>query len=349
MNPTSRLNYKTTKANEKRRRDAIELYESTLANIQNLEMRLSIHTRWTADSPNYVEALKMVAMADYQRALDTLEKLVVARLTELTSMNRARMGECIFLIFTTPHSHNITAGYKMRKHIGKALQTRSAAIKTALTHYNAAARALHPPREQLQLETILEYGFLSDFDLLRETRQDIRERPWATPTGRIAMEQYFKLCRAPEEILRCNIEIVRIVTHLRDEEAYLQHHEERIRADGNTHLAHQIAIHRNVRGRFNALHRQRLAVIAKLKGFSGSLEPGISLDTGPGGSASLPRSATSILSVTSLGPAVEEAHLSAEEAELQGEQEDDEEQAQEQEDEVDVLAVVMDRIIIENS
>jgi len=34
--------------------------------------------------------------------------------------------------------------------------------------------------------------FLADFDLLRDARQDISQRPWATPAGRLAMDLYFK-------------------------------------------------------------------------------------------------------------------------------------------------------------
>lgn len=49
--------------------------------------------RWTVDSPEFAETARMLAMRDYQRALDALEGLVVARLSELTSMNRAGMGE----------------------------------------------------------------------------------------------------------------------------------------------------------------------------------------------------------------------------------------------------------------
>jgi hypothetical protein len=41
-------------------------------------------------------------------------------------------------------------GYKLRKHIAKALQSRSQAILTALDSYNTAARALTPPRQQLE-------------------------------------------------------------------------------------------------------------------------------------------------------------------------------------------------------
>ena len=39
------------------------------------------------------------------------------------------------------------------------------------------------------------YTFLADFDLLRDTRQDIRSRPWATPAGRLALDNYFKVLR----------------------------------------------------------------------------------------------------------------------------------------------------------
>ncbi|KZP28301.1 hypothetical protein FIBSPDRAFT_908692 [Athelia psychrophila] len=179
-----------TNAIETCRRHAIENYEKAVAHVQNLEVRLGIDMRWTVDSPEFAETARMLAMRDYQRALDALEGLVVARLSELTSMNRAGMAS--------------SAGYNMRKHIGKALQTRSAAIKTALERYNTAARGLNLPREELNLGTLL---------------------------------------RAPEEILRCNVEIRRIITHLRDEENFLRHHEERLCAEGKTLLAHQISLH----------------------------------------------------------------------------------------------------------
>ncbi|KZP06663.1 hypothetical protein FIBSPDRAFT_764032 [Athelia psychrophila] len=314
----------TTNTIETRRRHAIENHQTAAMHVHDLELRMGIQIRWTVDSVEYAETGRMVTMRSYQHALDVLEGLVVARLFELTSMNRAGMG------------------YKQRKHIGKALQARSAAIKAALGRYNAAALALNPPRDTLNIEQVIEYAFLADFDLLRDTRQDVRERPWSTAMGRIAMDQYFKLKRAPEEITRCNIEIARIVTQLRDEEAFLRHHEERLRPT-NPVLAYQIAVHRNVRGRFTAHHHQRLALIAKLPGFSGSLEPGISLDIGPGGSASWrPPAATN---ATSTAPVIT-VHRSTEELELEGEQNDDEDEAQEHEDEADLLAVMFDKVDI---
>lgn len=66
-------------------------------------------------------------------------------------------------------------GYKPRKHIGEVLQKRSAAIWTALDQYDTAARALQPPRTTLKWEDVVEYVFLSDFDLLRDARQNVQD------------------------------------------------------------------------------------------------------------------------------------------------------------------------------
>lgn len=111
----------------------------------------------------------------------------------------------------------------MRKHIGKALKAQSQAIRTALTQYNVAAKALIPPRPALQWERVIEYAFLADFDLLRDVRQDMSDRKWATPAGRQAMDTYFKICRAKEEIKHLNIEIQRVITYMHVKDAYLCH------------------------------------------------------------------------------------------------------------------------------
>ncbi|KAG6852084.1 hypothetical protein C0991_003278 [Blastosporella zonata] len=79
-------------------------------------------------------------------------------------------------------------GYKLRKHIGNALKVRSQAVRTALEKYNAAAKALIPPRPQLSWDLVVEYAFLADFDLLSDTREDIHERPWAKPAARVLMD-----------------------------------------------------------------------------------------------------------------------------------------------------------------
>lgn len=134
---------------------------------------------------------------------------------------------------------------------------------------------------------MVEYAFLADFDLLRDTRQDISQRNWATPAGRLAMDTYFKMCRAREEIDRLNVEIPRVATYLRDENRYLRECEGQVR-EFNPALAHQIHLHRMERGRFNILHTRRLLEISRLSGFTGSIAAGVSVDDGPGASASRP-------------------------------------------------------------
>jgi hypothetical protein len=166
----------------------------------------------------------------------------------------------------------------MRKHIANALRARSRAIRTALDKYNAAATALVPPRQLLDWEQVVEYAFLSDFDLLRDTRQDIRNRPWATPAARLATDQAFKLRRAKEEIKRLNIEIRRFATYMRDEDTYLRMKEDDVR-QFNPALANQVTIHRMERGRFNVHHTDILRQIYLLKGFTGIRELGTHLES----------------------------------------------------------------------
>lgn len=166
----------------------------------------------------------------------------------------------------------------MRKHIAKALQARSRAIKTAIDQYNTAAGALDIPREPLSWEEVVDYTFLSDFDLLRLARTDILSEGWAQPAGRQAMDHYFKLLRADEEIIRLNIEIPWLITYMQDEEAFLRRQEERIRGTYGPELAHQVFIYRMRQGRFNDGHRYRLIALSKVPGFSGSISPGVSVN-----------------------------------------------------------------------
>ncbi|KAJ3859342.1 hypothetical protein EV359DRAFT_50996, partial [Lentinula novae-zelandiae] len=128
------------------RRHAIENRDDLKSEVQALETHLGIRHWWTTGSEEWEKAKKMVTMAKYQRALDKLESLVVACLFELTKLNMSRTG------------------YKLRKHIADALKARSQVIRTAVTTYNIAASELNRPK--LSWDQVIEYTFLSDFDLL---------------------------------------------------------------------------------------------------------------------------------------------------------------------------------------
>ncbi|KAI5989484.1 hypothetical protein EDD15DRAFT_2171323 [Pisolithus albus] len=256
-----------TRRRETMRRHAQENYEKDLKAVQELEGRLGISRRWVPEDEEWRAAARLVANRKYQRALDNVERLVVSRIFELSKMNQSGTG------------------YKLRKHIGKALQTRSVAIRAALTQYNAAAKALG--RRMLEFEEVVEYAFLADFDLLRDTRQDISTRPWASPTARLAINTYFKLCRAEEEVVRLNVEIRRMVTYLVDEERYVRACEA-LYQDAHPMLAYQISKYRTVHSRFTPLHLRYLEKISRLPGFNGMLSPGISVSCGLGDSAGVP-------------------------------------------------------------
>ncbi|KAI6034650.1 hypothetical protein BKA83DRAFT_4470170 [Pisolithus microcarpus] len=231
-----------TRKRETMRHHAQENYEKDLKAVQELEGRLGITRRWVPGDEEWQAASRLVANQKYQHTLDNVERLVVLRIFELSKMNQSGTG------------------YKLRKHIGKALQTCSAAIWTALTQFNTAAKNLG--RRTLEFDEVVKYAFLADFDLLRDTRQDILTWPWASPTVRLAINTYFKLCRAEEEVVRLNVEIRRVVTYLVDEDRYLRACEG-LYEDTNPMLAYQIS--------------------------SGTLAPGISMSRGPGDSASVPQ------------------------------------------------------------
>ena len=135
-------------------------------------------------------------------------------------------------------------------------------------------------------QLVIEYAFLADFDLLCDARQDISHCPWATPTGRLAMDLYYKILGAQEEIDQLDIEVRRVATYLRDEDRYLRYMEDKVRTS-NPRIAHQIRLHRLIHGRFHSHHKRRLREIARLPGFSGDIRPGISEMTGKGESASV--------------------------------------------------------------
>jgi hypothetical protein len=48
---------------------------------------------------------------------------------------------------------------------------------------------------------------LAEFDLLRDTRDDVCRQPWAQPAQREAMVLHFGIKHAKEEIRHLNVEI----------------------------------------------------------------------------------------------------------------------------------------------
>ncbi|KAI6013128.1 hypothetical protein BKA83DRAFT_4466258 [Pisolithus microcarpus] len=174
---------------------AQENYEKDLKAVQELEGHLGITYHWVPEDEEWQAAAHLVTNRKYQCTLDNVKRLVVSWIFKLSKMNQSGTG------------------YKLHKHIGKALQTCSVAIQATLMQYNSAAKALG--HQTLEFDEVVEYAFLADFDLLRDMQQDISSQPWASPTGRLAVNTYFKLCQAEEEVICLNVEIHQVATYLK--------------------------------------------------------------------------------------------------------------------------------------
>ncbi|KAI6156953.1 hypothetical protein BKA82DRAFT_4325550 [Pisolithus tinctorius] len=315
-----------TRKVETARRHAIEMYNKDLRIVQDLESKLNIDSHWTPERPEWHDAACLVTKRTFQRALDHLEALVVTRIFELSKMNHAGTG------------------YKMRKHIAKVLQVRSSAICIALEQYNTAACAMDPPHRILKWDEVVEYAFIAEFDLLRDARQDVSQQPWATPAGHSAMDHYFKLLRAREEIERLEVEARRLLMYLRDKERFLDESKQQVRAL-HPPLAHQIARYRLIHSCFTSQHLKRLHDITKLPGYKGSLSFGESMRTGPGESASKPH----VIIPPSLINTVCSQLMDSDDIDTQENLEEEEEEEEEKEETLCMVLEVLDATIYEST
>ncbi|KIO07397.1 hypothetical protein M404DRAFT_23899 [Pisolithus tinctorius Marx 270] len=297
---------KTWKA-ETAHRHAVEMYNKDLRIVQDLESKLNIDSRWTPERPKWHDAARLVTKRTFQHALDHLEALVVAWIFELLKMNR------------------VGTGYKMRKHIAKVLQVCSSAIRIALEQYNTAACAMDPPHRILKWDEVVEYAFITEFDLLRDARQDVSQRPWATPAGRSAMDHYFKLLHAREEIKHLEVEACRLLMYLRDEERFLDESEQQ--------------------ARFTSQHLKCLHDITKLPGYKGSLSFSESMRMGPGESASKPH----VIILPLLINTVCSQLMDSNDIDTQENLEEEEEEEEEKEETLCMVLEVLDATIYEST
>lgn len=98
------------------------------------------------------------------------------------------------------------------------LKSRSEAIRSAIRTYNKAADEANPKRDRLDPDKVLQYSYIGQFDVLRDTRNAITEKLWAIPANRIARDAWFKSERAKEEIVRAEVEITRLYSWMEKEE-----------------------------------------------------------------------------------------------------------------------------------
>ncbi|KAJ7349932.1 hypothetical protein DFH08DRAFT_696262 [Mycena albidolilacea] len=157
--------------------------------VEELEEMLDIAEHWTMELPKWVVTVDGIKKRKYVLVLDALELLIVEHIFELKKMNQSQMGMWYKSVF------------------GTALQACSKAMRSAINRYNDAAIVLDPPMPRLTWEQVVEYVFLADFDILRNTHVDMQLKLWTRPVYRLAIDCYFKILCACEEIKCLNIEI----------------------------------------------------------------------------------------------------------------------------------------------
>ena len=114
---------------------------------------------------------------------------------------------------------------------------------------------------------------LGEFDLLRDSRTDVRQLPWANPAHRRATNMYYNVKRAHEEIKRLNIEIPRLFTAMLDEH-YDYHRAIAANIVVNPPLAYELSRQWVFRDRINGRVASHLATTSRLPGFSGTVAAG---------------------------------------------------------------------------
>ena len=175
--------------------------------------------------------------------------------------------------------------YHMRTHIAKALQSRCKAIRNAVKAYNAAAAELYPPRPPIRWEAVSHINFLEEFNLLHNTRQDVREKPWSQPAVRELMKLSQRVKRAHEEIDHCHIAVRRLYTAIHDEDDDFEKTLSKLQ-DGDPHIYGAVHDFITYRRQVNNVLLARLTLLTNSPDYSGDCSRGVRVGSGggPGGS-----------------------------------------------------------------
>ncbi|KAI0040590.1 hypothetical protein FA95DRAFT_1502613 [Auriscalpium vulgare] len=243
-------------AKEAERRAAVAKLSLAQNVVADLERRLGLPEPWTAETPEYQRNLGILQRTQFDKAVDHLEGLVVQRLFELAKANISGTG------------------YKMRKHISAAITRRSAAVRSALNTYNRLAPKQDPPRQKLEYSEVANYGWLGEFDLLKESRHEVLEKPWSQPANREAVTKYLKVHRAREEIQRLNVEIPRLRAWVDAEDETFTRAAASARVDDGRLADHLRHLHGRRRA-LNDQHLRRLHQIYRLAGYTGPVDFGM--------------------------------------------------------------------------
>ncbi|KZO99457.1 hypothetical protein CALVIDRAFT_477266, partial [Calocera viscosa TUFC12733] len=235
---------------------AIHRYEQLAVHYEN-----QLQTeRWAPESDEWRNTEDELRRRTYNQALDHLEALVVQRLFEMEKLSLRGTG------------------YALRTHLAKALRERSEAIRTALQRYNNLARQVKPPRPTLSFQEVVDYSFLSEFTLLRNSREDIRAKRWSDPFVRETTVKWLLVRCARVELKCLNVEVCRLWTALHDEPQSMMRRIRRAEAQGDFLVAAEMSSVLVRRLRVDELLKRRLEQVFSLPGFSGLRTRGVRVE-----------------------------------------------------------------------
>lgn len=225
----------------------------------------------------------------------------------------------------------------MRSQIANSLKKRCKAIRNAVNAYNKTADAFDPPRPHVNWQKVAKYEFIEEFELLKNTRNDVAEKEFTEPAAREMIKIWRRVVRAREEVTRCEVEARRLHTSIRDEAILFN----RILSemDHDDPLYGAVEGYCTRRGRINARLLLRIQQIYAVPIFTGTKGPGTRLGGSPNpiSTASAPASAPSAAgpstaaSDTALNTALDTGIINTPEvpidelADDSGDEEDDEE------------------------
>ncbi|KAG2354334.1 hypothetical protein BDR07DRAFT_1454156 [Suillus spraguei] len=232
----------------RRHMNATTKLDQKLEIVEDYERQMALETCWHPDHPERLKAQSRITHRLYHKAVSDVERLVVMRLLELTKMQMN--------------------GYKLRTQISTALKTHATAIRNAIQRYNKYAALLNPPRAPLQWEQIVEYSFLAEFDLLRDSDSNIQAKRWASPAYHNASAQYFELQRAKEEVRHLDVEIGCLLTKIRDDRLKYPAAIKKLE-ESNPFLAGELTRRWQYLNSVNARHLWHIRKTCSLPGYSG--------------------------------------------------------------------------------
>ncbi|KAG8763362.1 hypothetical protein FRC12_008575 [Ceratobasidium sp. 428] len=218
---------------ESRRRTTLEQLQTLQEAVAELENSHGVIQRWTSESDNWRNAAELCLKRRYQASVDDLERLTVMRHCEMAKAGLSGTG------------------YKQRTNIARGIVARCTSLKSALVRYNeAAVEFLGKQARQLTWEDIVNASTLDNFQLLRESRQQVLEQEWARP------------------------EVRRVYSSISHEAVSLPAAVRRIQADSPS-LGWAAERYVSRRLKVNAQVVDQLNLLAQFPGFTGSLKPGV--------------------------------------------------------------------------